>query len=131
MRLLIVDDEEEILNMLRRNFEFEGYEVTTTISPLEALELMRAELFNLVLTDIKMPEMSGVELLREIKRINPLANVVMMTAFSNMSNVVNCLGSGAVDYLVKPFGDLDQIIKVIDQARERIERWRSSMGLNL
>ncbi len=131
MKLLIVDDEEEILNMLRRNFELEGYEVTITASPLEAVDLMRDELFNLVLTDIRMPDMSGVDLLQEIKKINPLANVVMMTAYSNMSNVVDCLGSGAIDYLVKPFGDLDQVIKVIDQARDRIERWRSSMGLDL
>jgi DNA-binding NtrC family response regulator len=129
MKLLIVDDEEEILNMLRRNMEMEGYDVTTTTSPFKAVELMKQELFNLVLTDIKMPEMTGVELLREIKRINPLVNVIMMTGYSTMSNVVDCLGSGAMDYFVKPFADLNVIIQAVDQARDRIKRWRYSMGM--
>ncbi|MBU2552347.1 MAG: response regulator [Proteobacteria bacterium] len=129
MRLLIVDDEEEILHMLRRNFEMEGYEVTTTPSPREALELTREVLFNLVLTDIKMPGMSGVDLLVEIKRINPLANVIIMTGYSSMTHVVDCLGQGAIDYFVKPFNDLDLIIRAVDQARERIQRWRAAMGV--
>jgi DNA-binding NtrC family response regulator len=129
MKLLIVDDEKEILNMLRRNMEMEGYDVTTTTSPFKAVELMKQELFNLVLTDIKMPEMTGVELLREIKRINPLVNVIMMTGYSTMSNVVDCLGSGAMDYFVKPFADLNVIIQAVDQARDRIKRWRYSMGM--
>ena len=129
MNLLIVDDEEEILNMLRRNLELEGYDVTVTTRPQEAIALMKTELFNLVLTDIKMPGMSGIELLRELKSINPLANIIMMTGYSSMSNVVDCLGSGAVDYFVKPFTDLDLITQALDQARDRVQRWRSAMGL--
>ena len=130
MKLLIVDDEEEILLMLRRNLELEGYETTVTTSPQEAVDLMKEGLFNLVLTDIKMPDMSGIELLREIKRINPLANVIMMTGYSSMSHVVECLGSGAVDYFVKPFTDLGIIIEALDQARNRISRWRTAMGID-
>ncbi|MFH1135677.1 MAG: response regulator [Pseudomonadota bacterium] len=130
MRLLIVDDEEEILNMLRRNLELEGYDVTVTTKPQEAVALMKAELFNLVLTDIKMPGMSGIDLLRELKSINPLANIIMMTGYSSMSNVVDCLGSGAVDYFVKPFTDLDLITRALDQARDRVLRWRSAMGMS-
>ena len=129
MRLLIVDDEEEILNMLRRNLELEGYDVTVTTKPQNAISLMKKELFNLVLTDIKMPGMSGIELLKELKAINPLANIIMMTGYSSMSNVVDCLGSGAVDYFVKPFTDLDLITRALDQARDRLLRWRSAMGM--
>ena len=129
MRLLIVDDEEEILQMLRRNLELEGYEVTLATGPLDALELMKTELFNLILTDIKMPGMNGVELLQEIKKINPLANVIMMTGYSSMTYVVDCLGSGAVDYFTKPFNDLELIITALDQAKTRVERWQSSMDL--
>ncbi|MEW5723350.1 MAG: response regulator [Thermodesulfobacteriota bacterium] len=131
MKLLIVDDEVEILHMLRRNLELEGYEVTITTSPHEALELMKRDLFNLVLTDIKMPGLSGVDLLRELKQINPLSNIIMMTGYSNMSHVVDCLGSGAVDYFVKPFSDLDVIIQALGQARDRVRRWREAMGVNL
>ncbi|MEW6263764.1 MAG: response regulator [Thermodesulfobacteriota bacterium] len=130
MKILIVDDEEEILQMLRRNLELEAYEVILCTSPYEALDLMKRDLFALVLTDIKMPGLSGVELLREIKRINPLANVIMMTGYSSMANVVDCLGSGAVDYFVKPFTDMDVLVKALNQARDRVQRWRSSMVLN-
>lgn len=130
MRILIVDDEEEILNMLRRNLEMEGYEVTTTTSPAEAVALMTQELFNLAMLDIKMPGMSGVDLLQELKRINPLSNIIMMTGYSSMANVIDCLGSGAVDYFVKPFGDIELIIQALGQARDRIDRWRAAMGVN-
>jgi DNA-binding NtrC family response regulator len=128
MRILIVDDEEEILQLLRRNLEMEDYEVAVTTSPYEALDLMKQHLYNLVLTDIKMPGINGVELLQEVKRINPLANVIMMTAYSNMANVVDCLGNGAVDYFVKPFSDMQLIIDAVNQARDRVERWRKAMG---
>jgi CheY-like chemotaxis protein len=131
MKLLIVDDEKEILNMLERLLGFEGYEVVAATSPIEALDLMRRELFNLVLTDIKMPGMSGIELLIELKRINPLVNVIMMTGYSNMRHVVDCLSSGAVDYFVKPFTDLEIIVQALGQARDRIERWRAAMGVEL
>jgi len=130
MELLIVDDEEEILNMLRRNLELEGYEVKTTTKPAEALDMMEKELFNLVLLDIKMPGMSGIELLQELKMINPLANIIMMTGYSSMANVVDCLGSGAMDYFVKPFNDLDLVFQALDQARSRVERWRTAMGVS-
>lgn len=129
MKLLIVDDEIEILNMLRRNLELEGYEVALTTSSAEALEMMKDDLFNLVLTDIKMPGISGVELLTEIKKINPLANVIMMTGYSSMTNVVDCIGNGAVDYFVKPFSDLELIFAALDQARTRVRRWQKSMGV--
>lgn len=127
MKLLIVDDEIEILDMLRRNFELEGYDVTTASDPHDALELVQKELFSLVLSDIKMPGMSGVELLKMIKRINPLANVIMMTGYTSMENVVDCLGSGAVDYFTKPFNDLDMLLEAVGQAKSRVARWRAAM----
>jgi DNA-binding NtrC family response regulator len=130
VRILIVDDEIEILLMLRRNLEMEGYQVTTTVNPQEALDLARRNLFNLIVTDIKTPGMSGVTLLKEIKRINPLANVIVMTGFSSMAHVVDCLGNGAVDYFVKPFPDVDILIQAIHQARDRLNRWRTSMGVS-
>ena len=130
MRILIVDDEEEILNMLRRNLELEGFDVTTTPRPEEAISLMKENLFNMVLLDIKMPGMSGFDLLREFKRINPLANIIMMTAYSSMAHVVDCLGHGAMDYFIKPFQDIHMLLTTLQQARERVERWRSAISLN-
>lgn len=129
MNVLIVDDEIEILHMLRRNLELEGFQVTTASDPFQAVDLMKQELFNLVLLDIRMPGMTGVQLLQELKRINPLTNVIIMTGYSSMANVVDCLGAGAVDYFVKPFMDLNLLIDSLEQARSRLERWRTAMDL--
>ncbi len=127
MKLLIVDDEEEILSMLERNLSLEGYEVFTAADPYKAIDMMKAELFNLVLCDIRLPGMSGLDLLKIFKKINPLSNVLMMTGYSSMFYVVGCLGSGAMDYFVKPFGNLETVIKVLDEARSRIRRWQDAL----
>lgn len=129
MKLLIVDDEQEILNMLERNFSLEGFDVTTTTDPTEAVGIMEVELFNLVMLDIKMPGKSGIELLREFKKINPLVNIIMMTGYSSMTYVVECLENGAVDYFVKPFSDLEIIIESLNQAAARLSRWQLAMDL--
>ncbi|MBW2091958.1 MAG: response regulator [Deltaproteobacteria bacterium] len=129
MKLLVIDDEEEILNMLKRKLSVEGYEVVTVTEPHKAIDLMKTELFNLVLCDIKMPGMNGVDLLKILKQINPLAIIIMMTGYSSMSYVVDCLGSGAMDYFVKPFEDLETIRKVLDEARYRIKRWQDVLRL--
>lgn len=129
MKLLLVDDEPEILKMLTRHLALEGYEVVSTASPREAVELMREHLFNLVITDIRMPELSGVELLGELRRINPLANVLIITGYSNMSYVVDCLAAGAVDYFTKPITDMELFLRIVSDAQQRVERWLSAMTL--
>ena len=128
MKLLIVDDEVELLKSLALHFELDGFEVTTTADPFEAVRLMRDELFNLVITDIRMPTMSGVDLLKELRRINPLANIFIITGYSNMSYVVECLAGGACDYFAKPLSDLDSFIRSVGDARRRIERWQAAMS---
>ncbi|MBW1708256.1 MAG: response regulator [Deltaproteobacteria bacterium] len=129
MKILVVDDEEEILNMLKRALSLEDYEVVTVSEPHKAIELMKSELFNLVLCDIRMPGMSGLDLLKVLKQINPLANILMMTGYSSLFYVVDCLGSGAVDYLIKPFEDIEIVRKALDEARNRIHRWQTALRI--
>lgn len=129
--ILIIDDEEEILESLRRRFELEGLSVNTCRSPIEALDSMMKYRYNIVITDIKMPGMDGVKLLTAIKSINPLCNILMMTGYSNMTYVVECLSSGAYDYFTKPFEDLDEVVEATQQAIERIERWKKGMGITV
>src|SRR4051812_38269131 len=93
--ILVVDDEVGILDSLRRIFERETYEVTTTDNGEEALQLLRSREVDLVLADIMMPKMSGVELLRAIKAMSPAVEVVMMTAFGTVENAVECMREGA------------------------------------
>ena len=126
--ILVVDDESEILQTFRRRLRLEDFDVELANGPSEALEKMRDTLFPIVISDIKMPGMSGIELLSELKRINPLCNVIMITGYSSMANVVECLGHGAVDYFVKPFQDLDDVVTAVRQAAERVERWKDSIA---
>lgn len=126
--VMVVDDEEEIISMLERNLSLEGYEVDGAKTRDVAIEMMQEELYPIVLLDIKFPETSGPELLEEFKKINPLVNVVMITGYSSMENVVECLGNGAVDYFTKPL-DLDVIVDRLDQIDSKIDRWRESIGM--
>ena len=90
---------------------------------------MMKDNYNVVITDIKMPGMNGVELMKTLKNINPLCNIIMITGYSNMSYVVDCFSYGAVDYFMKPIEDLDVLVEATQQAIKRIERWRKGMGL--
>jgi len=127
-KILVVDDEEEITSMLKRNLKLEGFEVDTAHDREEGLERMEKDLYPIVLLDIKFPNTSGPELLSEFKKINPLVNVIMITGYSSMENVVDCLGGGAVDYFTKPL-DMDVITDRLEQVSEKIERWRESIGM--
>jgi DNA-binding response OmpR family regulator len=126
--LLVVDDEDEIVSMLKRNLEFEEYQVTGATNREEAIELMEEELYSIVLLDVKFPETSGPELLKAFKEINPLVNVIMITGYSSMENVVECLGGGAVDYFTKPL-DMDEVLERLNEIERKIERWRESIGM--
>lgn len=126
--VLVVDDEEEIISMLKRNLELEDYTVNGAQDRESAVEAMEEQLYSIVLLDIKFPNTSGPELLEIMKDINPLTNVVMITGYSSMENVVDCLGNGAVDYFTKPL-DLDVVIERLDEIEQKIERWQDSIGM--
>ncbi|MGM0608340.1 MAG: response regulator [Candidatus Muiribacteriota bacterium] len=124
IKILLVDDEEEILNLLRKYLEKAGFNNVVTINdPEKALDLMQKELYKIVLLDIKMPKMDGIELLNKIKDINPLCNIIMVTAYSDLNNVVECIAKGAVDFISKPF-KMKEIVEVVNHAVERIHRWK-------
>jgi sigma-B regulation protein RsbU (phosphoserine phosphatase) len=104
--LLIVDDNEDNLYTLRRRLARYGYtKVTTAINGREALQLLQAQPFDLVLLDIMMPEMNGYEVLEHLKASNELRHlpVIMISAVDEMDSVIRCIELGAEDYLGKPF----------------------------
>jgi two-component system response regulator HydG len=100
--ILVVDDEHGILQSLKKIYERENFRVSITDSGEEALEIVRSERVDLVLSDIMMPKMSGIELLRAVKAISPSIEVVMMTAFGTVENAVDCMRKGAYDFISKP-----------------------------
>jgi len=102
-RILIVDDELSILKYLHANLEAEGYEVLMAMNGVQALQMLEAELPDLVVLDIMMPEMDGLEVCRRLREWSQIP-VIMLSARDDESDKVNCLDLGADDYITKPFG---------------------------
>ncbi len=101
--ILIIDDEKNIRTILRQCLELAGYQVTVAINGYEGLEKLTNEEVQLVLLDMMMPGMNGLETLRRIRDLKPKLPVVMITAHGTIENAVETLKLGAVDYLRKPF----------------------------
>jgi DNA-binding NtrC family response regulator len=117
--ILIVDDEQDMLDLLRRSLEPDlDCRVEPASSGKEALKRLAGESFDLVLADIKMPGMDGLELLEIIKRKNPEQTVVMMTAFGQIETAVAAMKSGAYDFITKPF-EHDALLLRLEKALER------------
>jgi DNA-binding NtrC family response regulator len=117
-RILIVDDEEGMRRLLSRVLTREGYETSTVANGVEALRLVASERFDLVVTDIKMPEMDGLQLLQELKAFEPLLPIIVITAYGTIENAVQALRSGAYDYIAKPF-EVDEIKLTVAKVFER------------
>jgi DNA-binding NtrC family response regulator len=117
--ILVVDDEPDMLQLLARSLGPDlNCVVTTAASGEEALERMARAVFDLVLADIKMPGMDGLELLQLIRRDHPMLTVVMMTAFGHIDLAVEAMRAGAYDFITKPF-DLDALVIRLEKALER------------
>ncbi|MGA6973566.1 MAG: response regulator, partial [Candidatus Binatus sp.] len=114
-KLLIVDDERNIRRSLTTFFESLGHHVRAAENGAQAVAFLAETQFDLVLTDYRMAEMSGLELLHEIKRRSPESLVILMTAFATVENAVEAMKSGAYDYVTKPFS-LEQIQHTVDRA---------------
>lgn len=118
MRILIVDDEGSLLLTLVANLELEGFEVVGAQDPSSALQLVGEEHFDLVLTDIRMPGMTGVELFRAIRHIRPDMPVILMTAFAAESLIEEAIQEGVFAVLPKPF-DIEHVIFALSRALSR------------
>ena len=110
--ILIVDDEKNYLTILSAVLEDEGFEVLTALSGREALEVHKTSDLDLILTDMKMPEMDGIELLERIKSVDPDLQVIMMTAHGTVDKAVEAMQKGAYTYVLKPFDNERLIIYV-------------------
>ncbi len=125
VRILVVDDEADILKSLKTHLELDGFWVDVAPSAKEALAKIKSTRFHIVLTDINMPEMDGIEMLEEIKKFRGDTIVIMITAYSSLMKVANSRFHGAADYVLKPFRDLSEVDEVIDLAYQQILRWEN------
>ncbi|AQS07033.1 response regulator [Clostridium beijerinckii] len=126
-KILIIDDEEEILLSLKKNLILEGYNVETCNDSVKALEMIKNNKFHIVITDIVMPNMNGIDLLKAAKSYDALTQVIMMTGYSTMEITIQSLEFGANDYILKPFKSIEYIIEIIDYSIQKLERWRESI----
>jgi two-component system response regulator PilR (NtrC family) len=137
-RILIIEDERSMREVLKILLEEEAYDVTTAADGMEGIEQVRSNIFDLVITDIKMPRADGFEVLRQVKEISPNTIVLMVTAFGTTESAIEAMKQGAYDYIHKPF-KIDEIRLIVKKAfekkqlREEIsllrEKFQSSFGL--
>ncbi len=118
-RILVVDDEPSMREMLRIVLRRDGYDVVVAENGTQGIERLRAEPFDLLLSDIRMPDLSGVEVLRTAKQINPEMAAFMMTAFASTDTAVEAMRLGALDYFTKPFSMDELRLKIRQQLEAR------------
>jgi DNA-binding NtrC family response regulator len=116
-RILIIDDEGEMRELLAKVLEKNGYQVTAAADGGHALDLLEKEPMDLVVTDVRMPGMDGMEALKAIKELNPDTGVIVMTAFGSIDQAVQAVKEGAHDYISKPF-KIDEMLLTIRNALE-------------
>lgn len=126
--IVIADDEERQREALARALRSAGHEVLVARGGAEAVELSRTRSVDIVVTDLRMPDVPGLEVLRQVRAIQPEIAVVVMTAFGSVANAVEAMKSGAADYLTKPV-ELDELEVVVDRALERRDLVRENRVL--
>jgi len=114
-KILVVDDEKQICKNVEKILAKNNYEIVQATSAKEAMEKMAQDSFSLLISDIVMPEMNGLELLKLVKKEWPLTKAVMMTAYASTETAVKAIRLGALDYLTKPFTP-DELRAAVDQA---------------
>jgi DNA-binding NtrC family response regulator len=124
-RVLVVDDSEATLEVLRRNLETEGYVVHTASSVAEALHVLVTTEVDLVITDVKMPRVSGLDLVRHVRENLRDTEVTVITGHPEVNGAVTAMKNGATDYLTKPFTD-EELLSAVRRAIDRVEMRRVS-----
>src|SRR2546425_10719488 len=116
--LLVADDDPGLRESLERTLTREGYRVVLAADGRAALERVQARGVDLIVTDLRMPGLTGLELLRAAKAIRPDVDVILLTAFGTVEEAVKAMKDGAYDFLTKPFRR-EQLLKLVDKALER------------
>jgi DNA-binding NtrC family response regulator len=118
IRVLLVDDEEEFVETLAERLEVRDFHVATATSGADALQRIEEEEVDLVVLDVQMPGVDGVEVLREIKQRKPLIEVIMLTGHATVESAIDGMKLGAFDYLLKPT-ETEELVEKINRAFSR------------
>ncbi|MBK7967552.1 MAG: sigma-54-dependent Fis family transcriptional regulator [Bacteroidetes bacterium] len=117
-RILVIDDEKSIRNTLKEILTYEGFEVVEAQDGMEGLKFVEKEKFDIILSDIKMPKMDGIEVLEKLQELSPETPVVMISGHGNIDTAVEAIRKGAFDYISKPL-DLNRMLVTIRNAMDR------------
>jgi two-component system response regulator PilR (NtrC family) len=117
-KILIVDDDPGIRELMEIMLTQEGYQVTTVGEPMKAVEMCRKNAFDLVITDLKMPKIDGIEFLKTVKDIHPETIVILITAFASGETAISAMNEGAYDYVEKG-GDWDELKRIVRSAIQK------------
>ncbi len=130
-KLLIVDDEEEIRTALSRHFRYLGYDIVTACNGREALDILAEQKVGVIVSDIVMPVMNGVDLLRVVRKEYPMVRVIMITGYVTQENVMACMRHDAETCIFKPWPDMAELEQAVKAAFERIMSWKSKLRILL
>jgi DNA-binding NtrC family response regulator len=132
-KILAIDDEPNIRRLIQNEFQLEGFEVSTAKDGEEGLSLFEQQIFDIVLLDIKLPRMSGIEVLKKLKQKAPLTEVFMITGYGDIETAVESLKLGAREYITKPF-KLDELLtlvkELVPEGKKKIEAGSSATPAN-
>ncbi len=118
-RVLVVDDEPDIRSLIVRVLEADRFVVTSTGDGREALALINKQNFDLIVTDVRMPHVSGIDVLRAVKKVSPSTEVVIITGFGTIEAAEEAVRLGAYDYLSKPLPNIKDVVRIAKQAIDK------------
>lgn len=121
VKIIVVDDEEIVLSLCRDALEDAGYYIELAGGSQEALDKIKKEYFDFVLTDIRMPDMDGIEMFKKAREMNPSLGVIFMTGYANLNSAKDAIKEGAYDYVMKPF-ELNEIRTAVKNAVKKRQK---------
>jgi DNA-binding NtrC family response regulator len=127
-RILVVDDAPSTIEVLSRNLTNNGYRVFTAQSVSDAVEVLEIESIDLVITDLKMPKVSGLDLVRHVRENLPDTEVMMITGYATVEGAVEAVKTGAEEYLTKPFTD-EELLSAVGRSLDKLHMRRAQKGL--
>ncbi|MDO9566038.1 MAG: response regulator [Candidatus Desulfaltia sp.] len=118
LKIMLVDDEERFLATTKKLLAKKGHDILTATSGSEALNILKTKKVHVVILDVKMPGMNGLATLRQIKKLYPMVEVIMLTGHATGETAVDVLNAGATDCLMKPV-DIDDLVQKVEEASEK------------
>jgi len=123
LKIFIIDDEPSIVNLIFNLLKNFGYKVEFTTDAAKGLKIIQEKEFDVIFLDLCMPKESGLTILKKIKAVYPLTQIIVITGYSSEFSLKACLKAGADEFICKPF-DVDDLIKALERCAERLETYK-------